>query len=628
MKNYTYNFNPQGQLLARHELLGGLNLRDTFVYDNLNRLNRFNTADTVNYTPDNYGNISYKSGMGSFVYGAYGVSPYALTSITGASQVMLNDSLQDVTYNAFDKVDSISQQVIHGVLKPKLYAMKFYYGSDHQRYKTILNQTDSATITKYILFGNFERIVKNGVTTERCYVSGGEGVCAVVEKKNNANKTYYIHKDNLGSWNVISDSIGNIVQRVSLDAWGRRRNAFNWTYTSTGDQYFNQTLRFDRGYTGHEHIQAFNLINMNGRMYDPAVGRFLSPDIFADAGSTQGMNSYSYCNNNPLMFTDPSGWIAAPNDGYRGVYQGTGSFVVPGWDALGLFSTDIGGAGGAGSFGNGCGQSFGDVAGGSYGGNGLNSSDGIGDQGWGGRGPDIHLGGYCVVGKDGKCYGSEYYAKLIQNNTTNYGGGANGLNNAVDYLNKQAQQKQQQQFEDQQKLLAARNIGYGDMYYGDDDSYSERGDWIHIENGLDLKVLKYDNLIPNYYQDHYELVLGVYGNKYSDYNWVQLVYWEGKLVKDGQNNNGFYYFDSDKPFITGYDIPGANYYFEDRPNAKSFYAYLTLCGKTGNQWEPIATFTWGYNTNGYNSIYFNQINSVPSEQLKYVNSTLKYFNHP
>jgi len=68
--------------------------------------------------------------------------------------------------------------------------------------------------------------------------------------------------------------------------------------------------RFDRGYTGHEHMAGFGLINMNGRLYDPYLQRFLSPDNFVQAPyNAQNFNRYSYVLNNPLMFTDPSGEI-------------------------------------------------------------------------------------------------------------------------------------------------------------------------------------------------------------------------------------------------------------------------------------------------------------------------------
>ena len=64
----------------------------------------------------------------------------------------------------------------------------------------------------------------------------------------------------------------------------------------------------DRGFTGHEHLDAFGLINMNGRIYDPVLGRMLSPDNFVQApGNSQGFNRYSYCFNNPLVYTDPDG---------------------------------------------------------------------------------------------------------------------------------------------------------------------------------------------------------------------------------------------------------------------------------------------------------------------------------
>ena len=49
---------------------------------------------------------------------------------------------------------------------------------------------------------------------------------------------------------------------------------------------------------------------MNGRMYDPLVGRMLSPDIvIQNPEYSQSYNRYSYCFNNPLRFTDPSGYV-------------------------------------------------------------------------------------------------------------------------------------------------------------------------------------------------------------------------------------------------------------------------------------------------------------------------------
>jgi len=122
--------------------------------------------------------------------------------------------------------------------------------------------------------------------------------------------TFYIHKDYLGSYDVITDEEGNVQERLSFDPWGRRRNPTDWTFNNVPSPHL-----FDRGYTGHEHLDIFSLINMNGRAYDPWLGRFLSPDPFVQSpGYSQSYNRYSYCLNNPLKYTDPSGYTYKPDD--------------------------------------------------------------------------------------------------------------------------------------------------------------------------------------------------------------------------------------------------------------------------------------------------------------------------
>ena len=97
---------------------------------------------------------------------------------------------------------------------------------------------------------------------------------------------------------------GSTITEFSFDAWGRRRDKDDWSYTLTSEP----TLFADRGFTSHEFLADFNLYNMNGRLYDPVVGRFLSPDPFIqDPSFSQSYNRYSYALNNPLKYTDPTG---------------------------------------------------------------------------------------------------------------------------------------------------------------------------------------------------------------------------------------------------------------------------------------------------------------------------------
>ena len=119
---------------------------------------------------------------------------------------------------------------------------------------------------------------------------------------------HYILKDHLGSWTTITDSEGNVEQELSFDAWGNLRDPETWSGSYSG------TPMFDRGFTGHEHMTAFGLINMNGRCYDPLTSTFLSVDAYVeDPANAQAFNRYAYCGHNPLRYTDPTGWY---RDGY------------------------------------------------------------------------------------------------------------------------------------------------------------------------------------------------------------------------------------------------------------------------------------------------------------------------
>lgn len=117
------------------------------------------------------------------------------------------------------------------------------------------------------------------------------------------NNIYYTLTDHLGSIVALMDESGNIVEQTNYDSWGRIRNPNTWQYDNTA----NLSLVF-RGFTGHEMLPEFGLINMNGRLYDPVIARVLSPDNnVQNPYNPQNYNRYSYCWNNPLKYTDPSG---------------------------------------------------------------------------------------------------------------------------------------------------------------------------------------------------------------------------------------------------------------------------------------------------------------------------------
>ena len=106
----------------------------------------------------------------------------------------------------------------------------------------------------------------------------------------------------LGSWERVVSGL-TVVQGSHYDPWGNRMSASDWSLAQDGTAFL-----FHRGFTGHEHYDRFSIINMNARLYDPVIARFFSPDPqVQNPTSTQGFNRYSYCNNNPVMNTDPDG---------------------------------------------------------------------------------------------------------------------------------------------------------------------------------------------------------------------------------------------------------------------------------------------------------------------------------
>jgi RHS repeat-associated protein len=310
VQDLNLNFNyTTGNLTNRYDAIK--NLTENFQYDNLNRFNTASIGRTqqlnVNYDQNgslSMGNIISKSDAGNYVYKNDKIHAVAyITNPAGATAppVTNSTSLQQITYTPFLKTATITEDN---------YNLTFKYGPDYERVKTVLTTGGgfSSTETKHY-FGNYE-ILNKGLTTQQIhYVEGGDGLCAIIVKGQfGATDFYFVYKDHLGSLLTLTDINGNVVAEQNFDAWGRKRNPSTWQYASVPAV----PSWLYRGYTGHEHLPQFALINMNGRMYDPVQGRMLSPDNYVMPTGTQGYNRYSYANNNPLIYTDPSGDIIVP----------------------------------------------------------------------------------------------------------------------------------------------------------------------------------------------------------------------------------------------------------------------------------------------------------------------------
>ena len=257
--------------------------QETFGYDNLDRLVsvKSGTVETMKINYASNGNILFKTGIGNFSYDK-NIRPHAVTEIENADGKIPGDAL-NTSFNDFGKIQLIEDA-------GKILRMDFAYGPDQERWYSELshNGTDVRTT---VYAGEYEKITENGNTREFYYLDGN----TIAIKENGSIKTYLVFTDNLGSILSVMDENGAKVFDASYDAWGKQTVTLN-------------TIGLHRGYTGHEMLSEFDIINMNGRLYDPVLGRFFSPDNYVQMpDNSQNFNRYSYCLNNPLKYTDPSG---------------------------------------------------------------------------------------------------------------------------------------------------------------------------------------------------------------------------------------------------------------------------------------------------------------------------------
>jgi RHS repeat-associated core domain len=313
--NYSYVFDEKGNLRERSDNNNNANQKEKFDYDGHNRLKTWH----VNYDDPTHSklnsidynlttsNIEKKSDLDNNIIMNYGEpndknddsdvyianptpGPHALTSISGVPTNFPTVSL-GVTYTDFKKIATLTEG-------DKSYSLA--YGVDDQRRKSEYRVGGQLKQTRYYL-GDYEEEVDavTGNVRKIHYLSGG----AILIQNGAIENLYYGYSDYQGSLIVLTDENGNVVEKYAYDPWGARRNPADWTQKDTRTSWLN-----NRGYTGHEHLDAFGIINMNGRVYDPATSMFMSPDPYVQApGNWLNYNRYCYCFGNPFRYTDPSG---------------------------------------------------------------------------------------------------------------------------------------------------------------------------------------------------------------------------------------------------------------------------------------------------------------------------------
>ena len=299
--DHCYHFDTSTSNLTERGDLGNGWYED-FSYDNLNRLTSDGERD---FYFNSWGNITGRSDIGSFEYEIPN-KPHAITKVIPLSGRMPVRT-QEIAYTSFSRPDSISENGVKA---------SFTYNGFSDRVRMHVARGNSLILDRYYLGECYERDVRDSSPLEKIYLFGDyydAPTVYVYAEQDGEGALYHILRDYLGSVTHVLDSDGNTLQEMSYDAWGSLRDPETLGYFSDTPNR-DPELLLGRGYTGHEHLPWFGLINMNARLYDPLTGRFLSPDPFVQMPDfTQGLNRFSYALNNPFKYVDQDGeflWAA------------------------------------------------------------------------------------------------------------------------------------------------------------------------------------------------------------------------------------------------------------------------------------------------------------------------------
>ena len=351
--------------------------KETFTYDPLNRLdlaetyiNGSNTRD-LDFSYDLLGNVKSKtSTLGTdtdvtgYAYGAGNAGPHAATSfsVDGVSRTLTYNGNGAVTrydiagtsddrwiaYNAINQPTKIV--VGTGLSDPSPVASdEFAYDPDGARYYRRTTWQDGGTRTEDVVTIGPVEIITDNIADEITRITKTRIGSSLMHVKVEGIETLpyypwfqprteefieYAHRDHLGSIDVVTDENGNVLDDLEFEPFGGRKES-DWAgqisasgLSSLLERDWDRSPKI-RGFTSHEHLDRTGLIHMNGRVFDPEIGRFLSPDIFvANRADSQAWNRYSYVRNSPMSATDPSGFIEQ-GVGATGGPDGDGLVVPP-----------------------------------------------------------------------------------------------------------------------------------------------------------------------------------------------------------------------------------------------------------------------------------------------------------
>ncbi len=358
-----YEYNAQGFVTYKEDIISGA--EETFNYRNgqLDNWVRYFDGETVrhDYRYDQHGNLlSKEASQTQFEY-RNSSRPFQLTKALGSGVrydrkgFVTRANGRDYQWNSFGKAKQIRYNGTQ---------TRFQYDASGNR----AVRQDSQGTTYYVGGGYELQIDAQGNAIHRIHIQNGYASVATLERyeyvdamdgelefdDRPTDHIAYYHQDLLGTGVVVTGSTGEVIRNSGYTPYGKslsdsmvsQPSAVEQQQTQATEQYAQMLMGYEwdtyqdvlkkieadqtlstedavllaraisvrsvtdhlKGFTSHEVLSDSGLTHMNARLYDPELGRFMTPDsLIPDAGKPMAYNRYSYVYNNPATYTDPTG---------------------------------------------------------------------------------------------------------------------------------------------------------------------------------------------------------------------------------------------------------------------------------------------------------------------------------
>lgn len=279
----TYTYDDDNQLITESRT----GYVASYSYDaNGNRASKTLNGVTDTYTVDSSDKLT------GIALGGGGTKSYGYDQAGRTTTVTTSAGTTTLGYDYEGRLTSITY--------PDLSTNSFAYNGLDAR----TSMTDSSGSHSY---------KRDGVEVTDPVLSDGSASYTPGISEHRGSSTYYAYQDQLGSESLMTDSSQTVTYTSVLDAFGMRLSS-----VGSSDRPF----EFG-GRVGYQTDEDSLLMLLGHRYYDASTGRFLTRDP-----QKEGNNWYSYAQNRPTVYLDPSGYGIHPSNAHNDLKKTKDRFTI------------------------------------------------------------------------------------------------------------------------------------------------------------------------------------------------------------------------------------------------------------------------------------------------------------